>query len=634
MPDSTRRIGNWLSAYVALTLVLTSLWTQFDAIGWGMLLLFALTLALDWRPGLFVPAEPARVPEAAGPLDVMHSRWLPSGLTAQSMAIGIAICVPVFLHLVLTRNEEFPFAGDEGYEFSASRSYALLLKQALPFLIVWAVLVFGVFRRLSTPLPRLTMFLGGLFVLSYWFPPHPVVARYPAGFYFLAMPLNVLATAAGWQSPFQANHIVNALSVPAWLFVLRPAILRRWPDWTILPLGVFLFYQKEVVYVFAGGAAIEPWALVFLLLAFEALLVLPPESAWLACLLAGWSFMFKEPGIVLFPVVWLLAMRGMRVSGAIRHAAYGLAVIAPFAVYYVVRRLASIHRTVSFGQTEPVFTAARVDTWLHRVAGQFGATGLVLAAIIVLYSVGGLWWLRRDRPLLRVHTALVVAACGLLVFNFSEDLTLPWIAYSRYMLYPIFLAGLLLVPLATILERAGQRRVILAGSLIMFACHALPTAGLIALDLRPDYARNSLEWAHIPMFYPVRALAQQMLARPDARGVRDLRVLTVGVDPIVAPVAYPDLNRRMAIHPELMHSAEQCACRNEHEATFIGLQYRTGLALDEAEDQSLPLLTQACVAQLRTTCATVLEAFHDTGAPVGLLGVPGVSHGGHFGSGQ
>ena len=74
------------------------------------------------------------------------------------------------------------------------------------------------------------LFFAGLLGLSFIFPPHFVFARYPATFYLLAAPLNVAADVLQWRSPVLANHITNALSVPVWLFLLRPIFVRRWPD--------------------------------------------------------------------------------------------------------------------------------------------------------------------------------------------------------------------------------------------------------------------------------------------------------------------------------------------------------------------------------------------------------------------
>lgn len=617
--DSVHRIGVALKAYLALTLVLTSLWTQLGQIGWMVCPLFGLTLLLDLRPQWFLPVEADRASGAALPFDDLARRWLPAGLTWRAVAIGGGICLPVFVHLFLTRHEEFPFASDEGYVLSATRAYALLLRQALPIAAGLAVLVFVVFRKL-TARASLTVFVAGLYAASYWFPPHEFVGRYPATFYFLATPLNVLSTAARWRSPFQANHIVNALSVPVWLFLLRPALVRRWPDWTILPLGVFLFYQKEVVYYFAGGL-LEPWALIFLLLAFEALMVLPADGAWIACLLAGWSFMIKEPGVLLFPAVWLLSMR-WRVTAEVRlrQFALGAAALAPFLIYYVVRyRVARRPVGLDFGPD--ILNLDSLGLWWHRVAAEFGASGIVALAALIAYAAVGLWTLRDDWRAWRVHAALSAATLGLLAyfFVFVDAVSEHYIGYSRFMLYPLFLAALLTVPWA--LRLANGVPAAIAG-IVILALQIVPLGRALALDLRPDYARNSVEWIRIPIFYPVRTLLEQMERRPGAEAVQAIRVVTPGVDPIVAAVVYPDFRRRFSIRPESWTTVSgSCEC-SAGLAAFVGFQFRTGMALDEPDDGSMRTVTTMCVQQLHSTCSEVLEARHDTGDLVGVLGIP------------
>jgi hypothetical protein len=617
MPDPIGRVASWLKAYLLSALLLTSLWTQLDELRWSVIPLVALVIALELRPGWFVPGGP----DAAAPIESLSAGLFPPGPTWLNIAIGASIWLPVLLHVILTSREEFPFGGDEGYELSATRSYALLLKQTLPYVVVWTVLVFGVGGRFFRRVPW-TVFLLGLFVLSYRFPPHVVVARYPAAFYFLATPLNVIGEVLGWRRPFLANHVVNALSVPAWLFVLRPMLLRKWPDWTILPFGVFFFYQKETLQFFGGGSAIEPWAIVCLCLAVEALIVLSDAGGWLAVMLVGCSFMIKEPGVFVFPVVWLIAASGSkRRSDLVRYAACGLVTIAPFAVYYGVRRAAAIHRTIGFGGDQQVFTAARVHEWTDRVATQFGATGLAVVVLLALYGVAG-WRLLRDRPRFqRVHAGLGVTAFGLILFNFSDELAVPFNAYTRYMMYPLVLLGLLLVPAAIILvQRRGPRSVVFA-ALIIVALQAIPLVRTLALDLRPDFARNSLEWGGVPVFFPVRDLMGQMEGRPDAAAVRSVRLVGVGADPIVAPVAYPDLNRRWPIHPETLSSHIDCGCHSSTEVVLVGIEFRIAVALEAPLNRSVYDATQLCVSQVRATCS-VIEARHDTGDLVGILGIP------------
>jgi hypothetical protein len=617
MSDPIGRVASWLKAYLLLALLLTSLWTQLDALRWGVVPLLALLMALELRPGWFVPGGPA----AAAPIEPLGGRLFPVGPTWLNLAIGVLIWLPVLVHVILTRHEEFPFGGDEGYEFSATRSYALLLRQTLPYVAVWTAVAFGILGRFL-PRVRWTVFLLGLLVLSYRFPPHVVVARYPAAFYFLAMPLNVIGEVVGWQRPFFANHVVNALSIPAWLFVLRPILLRKWPDWTILPFGILFFYQKETLQFFGGGAAIEPWAMVWLCLAVEALIVLPDEAGWLAVLLIGCSFMTKEPGVFVFPIVWLVAASGSkRLSDLVRYVACGLTMIAPFVVYYVVRRQASIHRTVGFGGEQQVFTWARVTEWGERVAAQLGPTGLVVVVLLALYGVAG-WPLLQGRPRhRRVHVGLVVTAFSLLLFNFADELGVPFTAYTRYMMYPLVLMGLLLVPVAIgLLERGRRWSVVLLAIAILFL-QAPPLVRTLALDFQPDFARNSLEWPQCPVFFPVRELLGRMQAGPDAAAVRSVRLLGLTVDPVVAPIAYPDLNRRWPIRPETLTSHIDCGCRSYSEAVLVGVELRSGVALEFPPNQAAIEATRLCVAQVRMTCS-VIEAHHENGELVGILGIP------------
>ncbi len=604
-------IAGTLKTSIAVALIVTSLWTALYQLGWLIAFVFALALALDLRPQWFVPVEDADAPAATRPVLNLSNSWLPPGLTRRGIAIGAAICAPVLLHLFLTRHEEFPFGGDEGYQFSATRAYALFLRQTLPIALAWAIVVFVALRCVAGRF-ALTLFIAGLYAASFLFPPNHVIARYPASFYFLAAPLNVLSTAASWRSPFQANHLVNALSVPVWLFILRPAFLRRWPDWTILPLGVLLFYQPSVVYYFAGGL-LEPWALIFLLLAFEAALVLPQESAWIAVVLAGWSAIAKEPGIIALPFVWLLAMKRANAATRLRQIALGAAAVTPFLIYYVVRRHVD-DRPVALVFGREILNPQRVATWIHRTHDQFGTSGAMLLALVAAYALVGLWMLRREPRVWRFHAAAIAAAAALLGFFFVDQISSEYVAYSRFMLYPLFLLGLLILPL-------GIRLAATAGAVaaVILALQVVPLGRALALDRRPPYARNSREWVRVPIFYPIRNLLERVAAAKDGPEIHSVRLLTPGVDMISAPVAYPDLNRRFAFRQDTVDHGCNCA---PAEAVFYGVEYRGGMALGVPADQSIPGITDMCLKQMHVTCGTVLEAFHDTGDLVGAAGIP------------
>jgi hypothetical protein len=209
----------------------------------------------------------------------------------------------------------------------------------------------------------------------------------------------------------------------------------------------------------------------------------------------------------------------------------------------------------------------------------------------------------------------------LILFNFADELAVPFTAYTRYMMYPLVLMGLLLLPAATVMiRRSGPWPVVLT-AIVIGALQAAPLARTLALDFRPDFARSSLEWDRIPIFMPVRELLERMAQRPDAGQVKSVRLLGPAVDPLVAPIAYPDLNRRWTIHPEEMKSLEHCACQSSTEAVLLGFELNNGVALGFPENRAVVAATDLCVARIRMTCQ-VIEARHDTGALVGVLGIP------------
>ena len=155
----------------------------------------------------------------------------------------------------------------------------------------------------------------GLIGSSMLLPQEALFGRYPTAFYFLSTPLNVAFDVARIPYPFTANHVVNVLSVPAWLFVLRPILIGRWPDWRVLPVALLIYFQGPSI-VYAGSGLLEPWAFVFVLLAMEAAVALDADRQWIAVLLAARPPPFSRTRrFCCVPPIWLLALvewRGWR----------------------------------------------------------------------------------------------------------------------------------------------------------------------------------------------------------------------------------------------------------------------------------------------------------------------------------
>ena len=74
------------------------------------------------------------------------------------------------------------------------------------------------------------------------------------------------------------------------------------------------------------------------------------------------------------------------------------------------------------------------------------------------------------QPGTRQAASAVAVWVGLLTLYFTEDQVLPWLAYSRYMLYPLFLLSLMLVPLSTTLLQQNRRATVVAIRASRYPC--------------------------------------------------------------------------------------------------------------------------------------------------------------------
>lgn len=606
-----------MSAYLFAGVVVTGAWTHLDEIGWPAWLLLAFAFAFDhWRSVFTAAASERRM------LPADRTHLFPGRPTWRAVLIGVVISMPVLIHVGLTLREEFGFGGDEGYHLSATRTFALYFRRAGPLLaaIVAALWIVSRFHRRYL----LTLSMAALFAASHWLDPQLIFGRYPAGFYLISTPLNVAFEVIGFPYPFAANHVVNALSVPVWLFVLRPIILRRWPDASVLPVALLVFFQPLAL-VYAGGGMLEPWAVVFLLLAIEGVLVLPAADKWIAVLLAGTATFFKETAILLVPAVWLLAMGPasfLRVSkpvlrrGAI---ALGAVAVAPFVIYIFVRRHFAIEREFIVADPATVWAPSRAFEWIANVQYQLGTGGLIVVGALAAWTAIGLWFWRRDPQRWRHHAAWTATTVALILFFYIDTASLQYTGYGRFLAYPLLaLAGILFIA-ADRLAVANRRALVVIAAAI-FALQLAPTVRMLALDLRPDYGRNAVEWSRSLIRLPIRALARQMPLQPTGSDIRRIRIIAFAIDLISTRVAYPDLADRyeMVLEDQIAASPD-CRCRDRAEAVLAGFELAAnfdrkrpagGLADGEA----------ACVQQARATClATVIER-HDDGRIVGVLG--------------
>ncbi len=604
-----------LKGFLIATFLATGQWTTLSRLGVGLAGIALLLMLLELRPEWFQPSSWSPIEWAS---------IFPGRPSAMAIGLAAVASAPVWLHLLLTRGQEYGFSGDDPYHFSAGRAYALQLRSAGPALVALAAVVYLATRKVARG-HATALFFAGLCALSLMFPPHFVFGRYPATFYLLATPLNVAVDVLHWRSPSLANHITNALSIPVWLCVLRPIVVRRWPDAVVMPVVALLMFQKEVVYYFTYGV-IEPWALVLWLTAVEALIVLPPARRWIPFVVTAFAAMIKETTIFLLPIMWLLSggidLRARRIDW--RTVLFGIGLGTPFLVFYVLRRRIALIRTVSPANWSEIVASGRASEFWSALHFQYGATGLILLALLWTYWLIGLYGLRREKFELALHALLGLGALGLLAFFFSDAMSIPYTAYSRYMLFPLFTAGSMLFIAGHRLARSGRMGALVGVAALILALQAAPLASALALDMRPDYARNSREWPHVPVYLPIRALVGQIQELPQGDAVRRAKIVTFGFDATLAPNVYPDLNRRYALKADQQSTDRvDCRCLAADEAVLGGFEARTLLALANGEvaDPRVLAAERTCVAQLTATCATTRAVHHDDGTTVGVLGV-------------
>jgi hypothetical protein len=188
----------------------------------------------------------------------------------------------------LAGGANFPFGGDQGFHLKQTIYMAYWWLSPIgspPVEILGRVLNEGSIREaLSSPArlieSRAVIFLFALAVIArcyFWrrtaalilavvalvawgLFERAVYYRYPGAWYLLATPFIGPAHLAG-NIEF-AGRLATASAAAAWLFLLRPFLVGRWPDIQILPAVTLVLWQKDALYYF-DSVYLEPWPVVF-----------------------------------------------------------------------------------------------------------------------------------------------------------------------------------------------------------------------------------------------------------------------------------------------------------------------------------------------------------------------------------
>jgi hypothetical protein len=213
--------------------------------------------------------------------------------------------------------------------------------------------------------------------------------------------------------------------------------------------------------------------------------------------------------------------------------------------------------------------------------------------------------------------AWALTTLALVIFFFVDALGVPYTGYSRYLAFALVaLSGAIFATL----HRVTDRRLLIAVPLVIAGLQAWPFAQTFALDFRPDYERNSLEWNGSLIRLPIRSLIGELPALAVVSPTR-IRVVTFNTDLISLGVVYPDLATRYELRPEsYAASQEACSCRDNAEAVLAAFEWPAHFGDTAEQRAAFELKTSSCVRNIEATCRAVEVEHHRSGAAVGAIG--------------
>ncbi|MBX3020239.1 MAG: hypothetical protein KF799_01070 [Bdellovibrionales bacterium] len=492
-------LGQLLPLFGSLWFAMTAMWSQFWLAG---NILCALYLIL-----LFVGAK-----VLTSPLPLRIARP-PTGPSAPQILLGVALSLPTAVYLCLTWQQEYPFGGDHDHHVRMTQQWFQIFD--LYILLVPLSLAIAAFLARFTRF-AFSLWLVAAFALSFMFTgPMESVVRYPAAFYSLAWPFNVGLTFFPDADPLLALRFVNVLSIPCWLFALRPLVTQRWPDGRALLLACAFLFQKDWIY-FGASTYLEPWALIFMLLALETAISDDISDLWRAALLAGIATAFKEQAIFLLgPLLLLAVWQSRRTLGFGRAFLSALLIGLPFTLYYAARRNSNIwRREEAIDIFSDAFQSTHFETYGRMLQEHLHIAGLIVILLVLGLSIFGVWKTRSQRALLALLFASVIASELLYLL---DRISLEYVGYPRfhYLTWPLLAAGLVVL----YQKRQAWRKPLLAIATAFSLLQLAQSGRLYARALQADYHRNFNEYYFAPMYFPIRSLLNNV---PQPRGEREL----------------------------------------------------------------------------------------------------------------
>lgn len=523
---------------------------------------------------------------------------------AHALLMGALLCLPVGLYWALTLQQDFPLSGDHLHHVLTEQElYAAFFPWGTSALVLASLLAW--LKRPQLVLALLALVWAVLLLSFDTTQALGPVLRFPAGAYSLALPLFPLFSATEIQT-LDLLRALNVLSLPLYLFVLRPRLLGRAPDLRVALLVAPWLFQKDWIYFFTTDY-LEPWALVFVWLALESFIT-AELPLWRAFLLSLVACAFKELAIFIFaPIALCLGFRALRARDW--RTLLGCAGVSAPLVCYLLLRKAHTWRNVKIAPLSELNWPANLAQVLAHWQVHLRWGGVL--ALVLLLSLTALALVKRSSLRWRLLALLGFALAAELVF-LTDSVSLDWLGLPRFHLltWPVLSVGLLVL---TRLEWSANLLPWALGAVVLLQATALPA--FYAQALQSDAARNGIEHYRAPIFLPARELAAHLLPGTPLR----VNVLHHGMMMPYRPLSLHDW-RQTQLTALRFGSQPLCAC-DERSPQVMNLEAylppeQQGLDRNWSSAREL----DDCLARARQTCARIHEAHAPDGALLGFLG--------------
>ena len=575
------------------------------------------------------------------------------------VCISVITLLPIMWLFTSTWVQEFPHLGDHEYHAWGNRvSYHVISHNQSALLLALIMMIvayfFGWLRWavIAVAVLLISTSVWNVLPASFLSDAQGIFARYPGGSRILTLPLVHWSYQFEWADPLNTGRLLNVLSVPIWLLVLRPLIIGRLPRWeTLMVCGLF-FWQAEIVYQFSS-AYLDIWSVVFILLATEKLILSQTDPAFLddngylkACLLLSVACAFKEPAVFIIPWFWfagwsygvfkIQSKKALFVR--FYHACVvGFASVLPFLVYYVVRKFYGISRYTTKG-FEYFLGGEWFAEMVTRISFHFGWFGSALLVMILL-----LWLFVFFAPIWRAQRWMM--ACIFVAF-LSQIFLFNWdqggIAFTGY--FRFYLPSLVLFSAPLLLIAASQQqigklfsKITLLLTTIIFVGNA-PALLASAYKLsEPDSARNFNEHYDAPIYLPIRSL----IKTAETAGVLEEEKRNIYINHVTGwnqpAFVYPNLLKKYKLQ---MDKDTHCGCSESTPtvlAPFVnitGLNERVkGLSIDEVKQipqhqaryvkrwREVNDSMGMCLAEIERSCQYSAKETLNDGTVIGVIGV-------------